>query len=168
MPELLQVAGDGFGPADHQTTTLCLAVMDALPPIPAVDVGCGSGLLAQAWARRRALPVLAVDLDPAAVTQTRSSVELAGCAHLIEVRRQAVQTLKGSELAGRVVFANLPVAAHRLLSDRFTDPPAAVVLSGIRPHESPEVLHAYRRLGLRRTSASRRGRFDCHVLLGCA
>lgn len=168
MPELLQAAGEGFGPADHPTTTLCLAAMDGLPFLPAVDVGCGSGLLAQAWARRRGQPVLAVDLDPAAVAHARRSAALAGCSHLVEVRRQAVQTLAGSELDGRVVFANLPAAAHRLLSDRFTEPPAAVVLSGIRPHEAHEVLLGYRRFGLRRIGAASRGRFECHVLLGCA
>jgi ribosomal protein L11 methylase PrmA len=164
--ELVQVTGDGFGPGDHPTTALCLSALDVLPPAPAVDAGCGSGLLAQAWARRWAVHVLAVDLDPAAIAQTQASTKQAECGHLVEVRRQPVQSLAAVELAGRVVFANVPAPTHRLLVVRFTaDPPAAVVLSGLRPHEASPIVSAYQRLGLRRVRAARRGRFDCHVLV---
>jgi ribosomal protein L11 methyltransferase len=167
LRELVQVAGEGFGPGDHPTTALCLSALDIVPPAPAVDVGCGSGLLAQAWARRWALHVLAVDVDPAAIAQTNASSKLAGCGHLVEARRQPVQSLTSAELAARVVFANVPASAHRLLISRFKDdPPAAIVLSGLRPHEASLIVSAYQALGLRRVRAARRGRFDCHVLVG--
>ena len=47
--ELVQAPGEGFGPGDHATTAMCLEAIDALPAGAAVDAGCGSGLLAQAW-----------------------------------------------------------------------------------------------------------------------
>lgn len=164
--ELVQVAGEGFGPAGHVTTEMCLTALDLLPPAAAVDVGCGSGLLAQAWARRWRLPVLAIDLDPTAIAQTRASVDAAGCGALIEARRIPVQALAADALADRIVFANLPRVAHELLRGRFASPPRAVVLSGLRPHEAPAVVGAYRRMGLRHVRAMRRGRFECHVLVG--
>jgi ribosomal protein L11 methyltransferase len=163
--ELIQVAGDGFGPADHPTTAMCLAALDLLPAAAAVDVGCGSGLLTQAWVRRWSLPVLAIDLDPAAIAQTRASLQRAACSDRVEVRRQPVQGLSALDLTGRVVFANIPVAAHAALLARYADPPRAVVVSGLRPDEAPDIVRAYRRLGLRHTRAARRGRFDCHVLV---
>lgn len=166
--ELVQVTGEGFGPADHATTAMCLAALDLLPPAPAVDVGCGSGLLAQAWARRWSLPVLAIDLDPAAVAQTNASAASAGCATLIEAHRRPLQTLARAELDGRVVFANLPAHAHRLLVDRIATCPRAVVLSGVRAADASLIVAAYRRLGLRRVHAARRGAFHCHVLVADA
>ena len=165
MRELVQVTGDGFGPSDHATTAMCLAALDDLPTAPAVDAGCGSGLLAQAWARSRAIHVLAVDLDPGAITQTHASGQLAGCGHLIEARRQPVDALTPDDLAARVVFANVALRAHQTLVARFDDPPVAIVLSGLRPAEAPAIVAAYRRMGLRHTRAARHGRFECHVLV---
>lgn len=164
--ELVQVTGGGFGSAGHPTTAMCLAALDRLPVAPAVDAGCGSGLLAQAWAQRWAVHVIAVDLDPAAIAQTRASTRLTGCGHLVDTRLQAVQALAATDLAARVVFANIPASAHRLLLTRFAEPPAAVVVSGLRPDETPLIVAAYQRLGLRRVSAARHRRFECHVLVG--
>ena len=164
--ELIQAAGDGFGPADHPTTAMCLAALDMLRPASAVDVGCGSGLLAQAWARLVGQPVLAIDLDPAAVRQTQASAEQAGCGALIAVRRQPIEALAGSDLAGRVVLANIPAAAHHVLVGRLLAPPPAAVLSGLRRDEAASVLDAYLRMGLRHVRATRRGRFECHTLVG--
>ena len=163
--ELIQVAGDGFGPGGHPTTAMCLAALECLPPADAVDVGCGSGLLAQAWARRHGHRVLAIDVDPAAVAQTRASTVAAGVAQLVTVARQPLEGLSGEDLAGRVVFANVPAAAHHALLRRFTAPPLALVASGLRPAAAPVVVAGYRALGMRRVRASRRGGFDCHVLV---
>ncbi len=166
VPELVQVAGDGFGSGDHATTAMCLAAFNHLPSGPAVDAGCGSGLLAQAWALRWSVHVLAVDLDPGAVAQTRASVAAAGCANLVEVRRQTVQMITADELSGRVVFANLLYSAQTKLLVRFDDPPAAIVVSGLRPTDATHVVSAYQRMGLRHIRAMRHGGFDCHVLVG--
>ncbi len=163
--ELVQVAGEGFGPADHPTTALCLAALDRLSSVAAVDVGCGSGLLTQAWARRWGAAVLAIDLDPAAAAQTRTSLLVAGCADLVEVRHQPIQALCGDDLRDRVVFANISAPVHRLLLQRIVDPPSVVVVSGIRPNEAPTLVAAYTALGLRRIQASRHRRYECHVLV---
>lgn len=166
MRELLQARGTAFGPGDHPTTAMCLAALEDLPPGDAVDLGCGSGLLAQAWARLGRGRVLAIDLDPAAVAQTNASAALAGVGSVVEARREAVETLPLQELSGATVFANMPLAGHRALLRRLGEAPAAIIVSGLRPAEAGVVVDEYRRLGLRRSRSSRSGRFDCHVLVG--
>ena len=166
LRELFQASGTAFGPGDHPTTAMCLAAIEALPSGDAVDLGCGSGLLAQAWARLGRGRVLAVDLDPAAVAQTRSSADRSGVGSLVVTRRQAVETFPSADLTGVAVFANIPAGAHTALLRRFEMAPAAVVLSGVRPADAGPLVAAYRRLGMRRARSSRMGGFECHVLVG--
>jgi ribosomal protein L11 methylase PrmA len=164
--ELVQVPGTGFGPFDHPTTAMCLAALDHLPATDALDAGCGSGLLAQAWARlHHEVHVLAVDADAAAVAQARASMEASGLAGRVDVRRRQLETLSRQDIAGRVVFANVPPVAHRVLRGRIGSPPVALVASGFRPDEAGAILDGYRSLGLRRVRAMRRRRFECHVLV---
>ena len=164
LPELRQPPGGGFGPGDHPTTALCLEALRALPAGPALDAGTGSGLLALAWAQLGRGPVLAIDLDPLALAQARRAVAAAGLAGTIALRRAAVGALEPAALDGRVILANLPLAAQRELAARLialAAPPRAALLSGLRPGEAAQLLAAYRRLGLRPRAAARRGRWEC-------
>jgi SAM-dependent methyltransferase len=159
VPELVQAPGSAFGPGDHPSTAMCLEGLRALPAGPALDAGCGSGLLALAWARLGRGPVLAGDADPAACAQARASAALSGLASLVRVERWRLEALAPEALVGRVLLANLPLAAHRALLARLAAPPPAALLSGLRRAEAAEVLAAYRRLGLRPLGAARRGGF---------
>lgn len=164
--ELVQASGPGFGPGDHPTTVMCLSALDRLARGDALDVGCGSGLLTQAWARLGRGRVVAIDLDPLAVSQTRASADLTGVGALVETRRQAIETLRPADLAGMTVLANIPAAAHHALLRRLDGPPSAAVLSGLGPEEAPVVIDGYRAVGMRRVRSMRVGRFECHVLTG--
>lgn len=161
--ELVQVAGEGFGPAGHATTAMCLEAIDTLPAGPAIDAGCGSGLLAQAWVALGRGPVLAVDLDPRAIAQAECSLSAAGRAGQVTLRRGPLAGLSAGELAGRVLLANVPLDAHRALLGRVDPgaPPAAAVLSGFRPNAVAEVSGAWGALGLRGVSTTERGGFAC-------
>lgn len=163
--ELIQVPGEGFGPGDHPTTAMCLAALERLPAAEAVDCGCGSGLLAQAWARLGRGPVLAVELDPRALAQAERSLAAAGLSEAVRLRRGPIEGLAAEELGGRVLLANLPLAAQRALVARIGAPPQAALLSGIRPGQEGELLASYRALGLRPTGAARRGGFLCLTLV---
>jgi len=70
---LLIEAGQAFGTGAHPTTKGCLLALDELAnnlsPKNALDLGCGSGVLAIAMAKTWNIPVLATDIDPIA-TQT--------------------------------------------------------------------------------------------------
>jgi len=162
--ELVQARGEGFGPGDHPTTAMCLEALEALGPGPAVDAGCGSGLLAQAWARLGRGPVLACDLDPRALDQAARSLQAAGLAGRVRLRRGPVEALAPDELAGAALLANLPAAVHRALLGRIGRAPRAAVLSGLRPAEAPAIADGYRSLGLVVRRRERRGGFVCLTL----
>jgi len=162
--ELVQAPGEGFGPGDHPTTAMCLEALEALGPGPAVDAGCGSGLLAQAWARLGRGPVLAVDLDPRALDQAARSLEAAGLGGRVRLRLGPVEALAPGDLADAVLLANLPAAAHRTLLRRIGRPPRAAVLSGLRHDEAEAIAAGYQALGLTPRAAARAGGFACLTL----
>ncbi|MDN5933883.1 MAG: 50S ribosomal protein L11 methyltransferase, partial [Pseudonocardia sp.] len=116
--ELIQAPGPAFGWGAHATTAMCLDALAGLPAGAALDVGCGSGLLTQAWIRLGRGTVHAIDADAAATAQTRQSLAAAGIAHQALVETRTVESLAAAEIDGRVVLANIPAAAHRALCHR--------------------------------------------------
>jgi ribosomal protein L11 methylase PrmA len=166
--ELIQVAGDGFGTFGHPTTAMCLRHIESMPPGPAVDAGCGSGLLAQAWAAGGRGPVVGYDLDAGALAQATRSRDAAGLGELMRIERAALQNLGAGDLTGRIVLANIPAPAHHALLDRLTlasEPPPAAVISGLRVTEAGEVLSRYRGCGLRAARVSHAGGFFAAALV---
>src|SRR6266542_3385534 len=78
--------GMAFGTGLHPTTQLCLGLIEHYvePDATAIDLGCGSGILAIAAARLGAT-VLALDTDPIAVQATRENVERNGVSDRVAV-----------------------------------------------------------------------------------
>jgi ribosomal protein L11 methyltransferase len=68
--------GMAFGTGRHETTQLCLEALETYvrPGMRVLDVGTGSGILAQAAALLGAGPVWACDIDPEAVGIARANV----------------------------------------------------------------------------------------------
>lgn len=161
--ELVLTPGDGFGHIAHPTTAMCLGALAGLPGAPALDLGCGAGLLAQAWRRLGRGPVRGADLDPRAVAQACASLEAAGLAGDAQLQVGPAERL--AELAdGCVVFANVPRAVHDRLLERITGVPRAAVLSGLRPGEGRAVAAGYAARGLRARRVTRRGGWECWVM----
>lgn len=157
--ELVQSDGEGFGPIGHPTTAMCLAAIPEAPAAPALDAGCGSGLLAQGWARHHRQSVLALDADPRAVRHCARSLVAAGLADLVAARRGQVSQLNPEELVGRVILANLPVAGQREILARLVEPPRAAIISGLDRVGLAEIAAGYARLGLRARGGRRRARW---------
>ena len=63
--------GLAFGTGAHPTTQLCIELLQALEPASLLDVGSGSGVLAIAAFKLGYEPVVAIDVDEAAVEATR-------------------------------------------------------------------------------------------------
>lgn len=105
--------GMAFGTGTHATTALCLRALDRVVRggEEMIDVGTGSGILAIGAVKLGARRVLALDLDPVAVSSARANAELNGLQEAIAVR---VSDLLGvlrenAEDSGKPLHVTLPV-----------------------------------------------------------
>jgi ribosomal protein L11 methyltransferase len=91
--------GMAFGTGTHATTSLCLRALETVikPGDDVIDVGTGSGILSIAAAKLGARHVLALDLDPVAVTSAVDNSTFNGLQELITVKQSdLLQVLKES------------------------------------------------------------------------
>jgi ribosomal protein L11 methyltransferase len=153
-----------FGTGHHATTRGCLLALDALvkhtqPARPArpryriLDLGTGSGVLAIAAAKALRRPVLAGDIDRAAVAAARHNARTNGVASLVAVVHAAGLTAPAVRARApyRLVLANILLAPLMRLARplaRTLAPGAHVVLSGLLASQANAALSAYRPHGL--------------------
>ncbi len=80
--------GMAFGTGTHPTTALCLKAIDSAIKggEQIIDVGTGSGVLAIGAMKLGASKVLALDLDPVAITCAKENIMLNGYEDCVEVR----------------------------------------------------------------------------------
>lgn len=150
-------AGPAFGSGTHETTKGCLLAIDELlaaaPPRNALDVGCGSGILALAIARAAGITVIASDIDPIAAATTQENAAANGLAERIValagegvagegVRRNAPYDLIVANILAEPLIALAPEIAGLLA------PRGHLVLSGLLTAQQEMVLAAYRAAGL--------------------
>ncbi len=146
-------AGQAFGTGRHETTRGCLLMLDRLARRRryrrCLDLGCGSGVLAIAMARRWRRPVLASDIDPVAVATARENARHNHVGRLVGVfaadgivprRRRAYDLIVANILARPLVRLAPAVSAA---SDR----DGCIVLSGLLKSQERQVLSAYRAFG---------------------
>jgi ribosomal protein L11 methyltransferase len=138
--------GRAFGTGAHPTTRLCLELLLTLPPAGTLaDIGCGSGVLAITAAKLGWDPVLALDLDPAAVEATGENARANGI-ELAEVRRF---DLRSEELpAASGVVANLTGPLLRTLAPRLPAGVETLIVSGLLQDEADQVAARLRDRGL--------------------
>lgn len=143
--------GMAFGTGTHPTTSLCIKLLERFiePEEDMIlDVGCGSGILAIAAALLGAKGVLAVDIDPIAVTVSKENVELN---HLsAKVRVIEGDLTKGLKERADIVVANLMADLVMILSK---DVPAHLkgkniyISSGILIEKQEQVVAAIEECG---------------------
>jgi ribosomal protein L11 methyltransferase len=133
--------GRAFGTGAHPTTRLCVELLLELEPSSAVDLGCGSGVLAIAAAKLGCAPVIALDADENAVAATRSNAHANGVqidARLVDAFREELPTTD-------IALANITRAALETLAPRLRSP--WVVSSGYLPTDAiplPSFRHVQR------------------------
>ena len=156
-----------FGTGHHGTTRGCLLALDAwvkrrkkkvvIPGRPErpdkrasiLDIGTGTGVLAIAAARALRQPVLASDIDAAALRVARGNIRRNHCGALIE-------TLAAAGVAARrirarapydLVFANIllgPLTRMAAPMARLLAPGGVAILSGLLPSHANAVIAACR------------------------
>lgn len=104
--------GMAFGTGTHATTALCLRALEKRikPGMRLIDVGTGSGILAIAAAKLGASQVLALDLDPVAVTSAGDNVGRSGLADRIDVRESDLLQVLREKNSAFALPADLIVA----------------------------------------------------------
>ncbi len=155
-------AGAAFGTGHHGTTRGCLLALDALArgrlgttnrPRRVLDVGCGTGVLAMAAAKRFAIPVIATDVDPDSVQVAEANARANGVAPFI--RHYTAPGTRHSEVRRGIPFdlvmANILMDPLIKLSAELTEiisPGGHLILSGLLDSQEDRVLAAYRPRGL--------------------
>jgi ribosomal protein L11 methyltransferase len=138
--------GRAFGSGAHPTTRMCLTELERLvgPELAVADIGCGSGVLAVAAARRGAVRVAAIDVDPEAVRATTENAERNGVEHAVCATGAPASSLEPA--AYDVVVANIGVGTLVELAPtlgRAVGAEGTIVLSGFLCCQADVVLAAF-------------------------
>jgi ribosomal protein L11 methyltransferase len=167
----------GFGTGHHETTRLCLELLQEIDCRGAtvLDVGTGSGVLALAAAALGAAVAEGIDTDPDAIANARENVALNpaldGAAlrfRVADLRPAAANRSAPGERYERadVVLANLTgallVSAAAQLVER-ARPGGALIVSGFQDHDVPDVFQALEDAGA--DIERRRAAGDWHAAL---
>jgi len=153
-----------FGTGSHETTALCLEMLEGLdiPGRAGLDVGAGSAILAIAMSLLGARRVIAFDNDleaipPAVANLFRNGVEpgslLLFCGTLPAVT--GTFDVVTMNILPDVIIPLLPDVRHVLASD------GDLILSGILITRAGEVTEAAEKSGLRCVAAGTRGQWWC-------
>lgn len=154
--------GMAFGTGLHPTTRLCLAGIERwadqgrIEGATAIDVGCGSGILAIAAGRFGAATVLGVDTDPIAVEATAENAKRNGLSSVISARRGSLPVTEGpfdlvmaNLIASLLVQLAAELAAAVRPGDGRPGSGGRLLASGIFIDREPEVRRAFAAAGLR-------------------
>lgn len=149
--------GAAFGTGDHGSTRGCLLALDAMcgaAPRRVLDMGCGSGILALAAAKRwrGARKIVAADMDPKSIEIAAANFAANGLGNRVEsvvsrgygarpVRRNSYDLILANILARPLTRMAGDLARHLA-------PGGTAILSGLVTRDAQRVLTAHRRLGL--------------------
>jgi ribosomal protein L11 methyltransferase len=162
--------GMAFGTGTHPTTRLCLELLetffdrqseipnghDVKNPKSTIDIGCGSGILSVAALKLGAQQVLGVDIDEAAIKNSRENADNNGVSsEAFLLGLGSVEEIK----AGKFSFSQAPLVLANILAPiliRLFDagmadlvlPGGAIILSGILAHQAEDVAAAAKQHGL--------------------
>ncbi|NMO94847.1 50S ribosomal protein L11 methyltransferase [Paenibacillus lemnae] len=104
--------GMAFGTGAHPTTALCLRTLEGVISggEEVIDVGTGSGILSIGAVHLGAASVLALDLDPVAVSSAKENARLNGMDNQITVvESDLLSVLKNGGESGQPLGVTLPV-----------------------------------------------------------
>jgi ribosomal protein L11 methyltransferase len=154
--------GMAFGTGRHETTQLCLEALERYlrPDMRVLDVGTGSGILAEAARLLGAAPVWACDNDPEAVAVAAGNIGPGVFAGSVDAVRNGV---------ANIVIANIsPEANTALLSDLLGSLRAGGValLSGFEGQDVAAIASAAARLGGSVLELCRKGDWALLVVRG--
>jgi ribosomal protein L11 methyltransferase len=154
--------GMAFGTGTHATTALCMRALEHVLQHGdrVIDIGTGSGILAITAAHLGASQILALDLDPVAVSSARENISLNHLADRVIVKQSDLLDILRTEgqsdpflLPADVIVANIlaDIIVH-VMTDvhRSLRSGGIFIASGIITAKEAEVNHALQLAGFER------------------
>jgi len=152
--------GMAFGTGTHETTGMCVALVEELvkPGYTCMDIGTGTGILAITAALQGAKSILASDIDPMAVRVAAENVQINGfegvidckCGDLLEVATEKVDVIIANIIADVIINICAPVRD-------FIKEGGVFICSGIARERQDETIAALNRAGYKRLDVRNNG-----------
>jgi ribosomal protein L11 methyltransferase len=151
-----------FGDGAHPTTQGVLAALEAIDPAAftpekACDVGCGSGILALAIAKKFPCAIIAIDIEAQSVLVTKENAEKNGlAAHITALQADGFMhpTIWQTGPFDLIVMNILAQPLLRLAdaAERYLTKGGVMIISGLLSWQEAPIKAAYEGMGLELTS----------------
>lgn len=156
-----------FGTGEHETTSMCVELMQDYITSDSVciDVGCGSGILGISAIKLGAKKAYLTDIDYVAVTSATHNSELNGTADKTVVAHSNL--LDDAEITGDIMMANITGEILKMLAPSIPKnlkKTGVLILSGIIESRLEMVKTAYAEVGMRVVRERRKGEWFALVL----
>lgn len=149
--------GAAFGDGRHPTTRLAIRAIEVVieeikfddPELlhTVLDIGTGTGILAMTAMRLGIHKGIGIDIDPCARSEAQENIKINGLEDRIDISDQYLETI---DQLFSLVTANLRFPTLKKIGSclrKITIPNGFVVFSGIRSHESADLINTYSRKG---------------------
>ena len=156
-----------FGTGEHETTSMCVELMQEYitPSSVCIDVGCGSGILGISAIKLGAEKAYLTDIDPIAVESSLHNAELNGVAEKTVVAHSNL--LENTEVQGDIMMANITGEVLKMLAPSIPKnlkKDGVLILSGIIESRLAMVKEAYEAVGMQVIFEKRKGEWFALVL----
>ncbi len=156
-----------FGTGEHETTSMCVELMQEYLTAQSVciDVGCGSGILGISAIKLGAAKAYLTDIDPIAVESATHNAELNGVADKTVVAHSNL--LDDTSVQGDILLANITGEVLKLLAPSIPKnlkQEGVLILSGIIESRLEMVKAAYEAVGMQVVYERRKGEWFALVL----
>ena len=156
-----------FGTGEHETTSMCVELMQEYitPQSVCIDVGCGSGILGISAIKLGAAKAYLTDIDPIAVESSLHNSELNGVADKTVVAHSNL--LENTEVQGDIMMANITGEVLKMLAPSIPKnlkKEGVLILSGIIESRLEMVKAAYEAVGMQVIFERRKGEWFALVL----
>lgn len=150
-----------FGTGEHETTSMCVELMQdyVRPDCVCIDVGCGSGILGISAVKLGAKKAYLVDIDPVAVTSAKHNAKLNGVEESIVVAHSDLLN-DAENIRGDIVLANITAEVLVMLAPsvpRNLKEDGVLILSGVIAGRLEKVKEAYGRVGMEVVAERKKG-----------
>jgi len=160
--------GQAFGTGQHETTRLCIELMEDLDISgwKIADVGCGSGILSIAAVMSGAEKIFACDIDSVAVETAQENAEINGVDASIDFKTGSVTTVK-SVAPYDLIFANILAEVLINLGEELRSimrPGGQMIWSGIIQEQMSNIESCVADLGLKVLQVKRDGEWAGYLI----